>query len=52
MPNLALGLVVQKMHNAIHWIMQLISLILISWIVRIVIYPVDSAVQRLNNQGL
>ena len=49
MPNLALGLVVQKMHNAIHWIMQLISLILIRWIV---IYPVDSAVQRLNNQGL
>ena len=53
MPNLALGLVVQKkMHNAFHWIMQLISLILVRWIVRIVIYPVDSAVQRLNNQGL
>ena len=52
MLNLALGLVVQKMRNAIHWIMQLISLILIRWIVRIVIYPVDSAVQRVNNQGL
>ena len=52
MLNLALGLVVQKMRNSIHWIMQLISLILIRWIVRIVIYPVDSAVQRLNNQGL
>ena len=52
MPNLEHGLVVQKMRNAIHWITQLISLILIRWIVRIVIYPVDSAVQRLNNQGL
>ena len=52
MLNLALGLVVQKMRNAIHWIMQLISLILVNWIVRIVIYPLDNAVQRLNNQGL
>ena len=52
MLNLALGLVVQKVRNAIHWITQLISLILIRWIVRIVIYPVDSAVQRVNNQGL
>ena len=30
----------------IHWIMQLIPIILIRWIV---IYPVDSAIQRLNN---
>ena len=29
--------------------MQLVSLILIRWIV---IYPVDSAIQRLNNRGL
>ena len=52
MLNLALGLVVQKMRNSIHRITQLISLILIRWIVRIVIYPVDNAFQRLNNQGL
>ena len=52
MLNLALGLVVQKMRNSIYRITQLIFLILIRWIVRIVIYPVDSAVQRLNNQGL
>ena len=51
MLNLALGLVVQKMRNSIHRITQLISLILIRWIVRIVIYPVDNAVQRLNNQS-
>ena len=29
--------------------LQLVSLILIRWIV---IYPVDSAIQRLNNPGL
>ena len=29
--------------------MQLVSLILIHWIV---IYPLDSAIQRLNNRGL
>ena len=52
MLNLALGLVVQKMRNSIHRITQLISLILIRWIVRIVVYPVDSAVQCFNNQGL
>ena len=28
--------------------MQLVSLVLIGWIV---IYPVDSAIQRLNNRG-
>ena len=33
----------------IQWIAQLVSLILIRWIV---IYPVDSAIQRLNNRGL
>ena len=31
-----------------YWIAQLVSLILIHWIV---IYLVDSAIQRLNNQG-
>ena len=45
------------------WIVQLVSLILIRWIViykqlfdevehDITIYPVDSAIQRLNNRGL
>ena len=37
------------MDNAIHWIVQLVSLILIRWVV---IYQVDSAIQRLNNLGL
>ena len=32
-----------------HWITQLVSLVLIRWIV---IYPVDSTYQRLNNRGL
>ena len=32
----------------IHWITQLVSLILIRWIV---IYPVDSSIQSLNNRG-
>ena len=41
--------VVQKLHNAIHWIAQLVSLTLNRWIV---IYPVDSAIQRLNNWSL
>ena len=40
--------VVQTLDSAIQWIAQLVSLILICWIV---IYPVDSAIQRLNNQG-
>ena len=43
-----LALVVQTLDDAIHWIKNL-SLILIHWIV---IYPVDSAIQPLNNQGL
>ena len=46
--------VVQKADNAIHrinsihWIEQLVSLILIHWIV---IYPVHSAIHLLNNRG-
>ena len=49
-----LALVVQTLDSAIHRIKiypvvtQLVSLILIHWIV---IYPVDSAIQRLNNRG-
>ena len=42
------GPVVQKVDNAIHWIVQLAPVIRIRWIV---IYPVDSAIQRLNNPG-
>ena len=41
--------VVRKVDSAIHWMAQLVSLILIRWIV---IYPVNSAIQRLNNRGL
>ena len=41
--------VVQKVDSTIHWIAQLVSLTLIHWIV---IYPVDSAIQLLNNWGL
>ena len=41
--------VVQKVDSAIHWIIQLVSLILIHWIA---IYPVDSAIHLLNNWGL
>ena len=41
--------VVQKVDNTIHWIAQLVSLTLIRGIV---IYPVDSAIQLLNNWGL
>ena len=52
---LHLAAVVQTLDSAINriksiqWIAQLVSLILIRWIV---IYPVDSAIQRLNNRGL
>ena len=47
----ALAAVVQTLDCAIHriWIAQLVSLILIRWIV---IYPVDSGIQPLNNRGL
>ena len=48
-PPTHLAPVVEKVKNAIHRIAQLVSLILIRWIV---IYPVDSAIQRLNNRGL
>ena len=41
--------VVQKVDSTIHWIAQLVSLTLIRWIV---IYPVDSVIQLLNNWGL
>ena len=41
--------VVQKLDNTIHWIAQLVSVTLNRWIV---IYPVDSAIQRLNNWSL
>ena len=41
--------VVQKVVRTIHWIMQLDCLTLIRWIV---IYPTDTAIQRLNNWGL
>ena len=40
--------VFRKADKAIYWIMQLVSLILIRWIV---IYPMNSAIQRLNNSG-
>ena len=40
---------VQKVDSAIQWIVQLVSLILMHWIV---IYPMDSAIQLLNNWGL
>ena len=39
--------VVQKLDSAIQWLVQLVSPI-IRWIV---IYLVDSTIQRLNNQG-
>ena len=41
--------VVQKVDSTIHWITQLVSLTLVRWIV---IYPVDSVIQLLNNWGL
>ena len=40
--------VVQTLDSAIHWITQLVLLVFIRWIV---IYPVDSAIHRLNNWG-
>ena len=51
MSNSNLAPVVQKMdrHSAIHEITQLVSLTLIHWIM---IYPMDSAIQRLNKVGL
>ena len=42
------GLSCSKVGKPIHWIVQLVSLILNCWIV---IYPVDSAIQCLNNRG-
>ena len=39
---------VQKVDNTIHWTTQLVPVILIRWIV---IYPVDSAIQRFNSPG-
>ena len=44
--NYDLASVVQKVNSAIQWRMQLVSLILIHLIV---IYPMDSAIQLLNN---
>ena len=38
-----------QVNNAIHWIAQLVSLILIHWIV---VFPMDSAIQLFNNWGL
>ena len=38
--------VVQTLVSAIQWIRQLVSLILIHWMV---IYPMDNAIQSLNN---
>ena len=40
---------VQKVDSAVQWIIQLVYLILIYWIK---IYPMDSAIQRLNNWDL
>ena len=45
----ALGAVVQKVDNAIQWIEQSVFLILIHWIM---IHPMDTAIQHLNNRGL
>ena len=47
--NIFLAPVVQKVDSTIHWIAQLVSLILIRWIV---IYAVYSAIQLLNNWGM
>ena len=44
-----LATTVQKVDSAIQWIVQLVSLILIHWTE---IYPMDSAIQLLNNWGL
>ena len=43
------GPVVQKVDSTIQWIAQLVFVLLIRWIA---IYPVDSAIHVLNNQGL
>ena len=59
-PNVSIGIhslltlpnkvpVVHKVVRTIHWIMKLDCLPVISWIAT---YPVDSAIQRLNNRGL
>ena len=40
---------VQTMDSTVHRITQLVLLVFIRWIV---IYPVDSAIHRLNNWGL
>ena len=48
-PFIYLVPVVQKVGSAIHWIAQFVSLIFIHWIV---IYPVDSIIQLLNNWDL
>ena len=45
----AQALVVQTLDSAIQWITQLFPVIHICWIV---IYPVDSVIQLLNNLGL
>ena len=48
--SIRLLLVVEKVYRAIHWINQLVFVLLIRWIA---IYPtVDSAIQLLNNRGL
>ena len=41
--------VVQRVDSTIHWITQLVLLVFIPWIA---IYPVDSVIHLLNNQGL
>ena len=54
-PNLIMYLAIEKLDSAIHqiisihWIAQLAPLIFTHWVV---IYPVDSAIQVLNNGGL
>ena len=47
--NLKRWIALSNGYISVYWIVQLISLILIRWIV---IYPVDSAIQRLNNRCL
>ena len=46
---MSLAPVVQKVDSTIQWIVQLVLLILNHWIV---IYPVASTIQLLNNWGL
>ena len=43
--------VVQRVDSAVHWITQLILLMLGCWILADIDYPLDSAIQRLNNRG-